>query len=145
MIGLAAIGIWPKVIGGVVLAALIGWGVHSVYSAIYDRGQDRGVADTQQAERDCIEGSVCAEAADKRAATQREVIADALAAAKVQADAAAAVALEQEQDARAAAESRATAARAAASAAERRFQQVLAASQSCRTWAETEVPCPLTD
>ncbi len=135
---------WPKVIAGAVLAGLVGWGAWSANSAIFDRGRARGVADTQQAERDCIEGSVCAAAADRRAAEQRQVVADAQAAARAQAELAAAELLKQEKDAREAAESRASAARAAASAAERRFQQALATNQACAAWAAAPVPCPLT-
>lgn len=143
MIGLTGLGFWPKLIAGAIVAGLIGWGVSSAYSAIFDRGHARGVADTQQAERDCIEGSVCAAAADDRAEVQRQVVADAQAAARAQAEVAAAAQLEQEKAAREAAESRATAARMAASAAERRFQAALAANQACSTWAATPVPCPL--
>lgn len=134
---------WPKLIIGVVLAFLVGWGVRTVYSSIYDRGHARGVADTQQAERDCIEGSVCAEAVVTRAAAQQVVVDQAQAKAKAVADAAAAVLLEQEKAARADAETRAAAALAAANAAERRYQRALASNQACATWSAAEVPCPI--
>lgn len=135
---------WPKLIIGVVLAGLVGWGVSTVYTSIYDRGYARGMADTQQAEHDCIEGSVCAEAVDRRAAEQQVVVSKAQEAARLKAEAAAAEQLAQEVAAREAAESRATAARAAASAAERRYQQALAGNQACAAWSAQEVPCPIT-
>lgn len=140
---LAGLGFWPKLIAGAIVLGLIGWAVHSVYSSIYDRGYGRGVADTQQAERDCIDGTVCALALEARATKQREIVAAAQDAARKQAELAAAEQLKQEVAAREAAETRAQAARAAAGAAERRYQQALAANQACATWSSTIVPCPI--
>lgn len=140
---LAGLGFWPKLIAGAIVLGLIGWGVHSVYSSIYDRGYGRGVADTQQAERDCIEGSVCAGAVITRAAAQQVVVAQAQAKAKAEVEAAALVLLKQEQDAREEAESRATAARAAASAAQRRYLEALTTNQACATWSSQKIPCPV--
>lgn len=136
--------IYAKLIAGVVLAGLLSWGAHSIYASIRDKAHARGMADTQQAERDCIENSVCAEAAINRAAAQQVVVDKAREEARLRAEAAAAEQLAQEVTAREAAESRASAARAAASAAERRYRQALAGNQACAAWAAAPVPCPLT-
>lgn len=134
---------YAKLIAGAVLAGLLSWGGHSIYASIRDKAHARGVADAQQAERDCIEGSVCAEAAITRAAAQHAVVTAAREEARLTAEAVAAEHLAQEVAAREAAESRASAARAAASAAERRYQQALAGNQACAAWSAQEVPCPL--
>lgn len=125
-------------------AAIVGWGLYSVYDAIRDRGHARGVADTLQAERLCTEGTVCAEAVTRRAAEAVTLVEQARQKAREEERLAIAADMQLLEAARAREASRAAAAVRAREQADRRLLDAIASNQACREWAAAEVPCPVT-
>jgi hypothetical protein len=128
---------------GVVLLGLVAWGTWSVYDAIRDRGYRQGFEAARDAEAGCREGTVCQEAAELRAETQKAVVQEAVTRAADDAARAARIALEQEQVLRFKADQRAAAAAKDSDAWRQRYQRALATDRSCADQAEEVVLCPI--
>lgn len=96
-----------------------------------------------KAERACLEGSVCAAAADRRAAESEALVRTALADAEARHAADLASLEAAGREAVASARSAGRRELEALQAAAARSRARAAASQECSAWAATPVPCPL--